>query len=130
VNDEHSAILQGLPDKQPRSRLEPYRELIVELRSRKLTFQDIAVVLAEKCGVRVTGSGIHDFLRRRSRQTRTKSSSPQPRSVPRNRSAGPISEQREGQRDATGTMGTFEFDPDEPLILNEASRPGAKGTRT
>ena len=58
-------ILDELPDKQPRSRLEPYREFIEELRSRGRTYRDIAEILAEKCAVQVTGSGVHDFVRSR-----------------------------------------------------------------
>ena len=60
-------ILAELPIKPPRSRLEPYREFIEELRSRGRTYRDIADILAEKCSVQVTGSGVHDFVRTRSR---------------------------------------------------------------
>ena len=63
-------ILDGLPDKPPRSRLEPYRELIRELRRRGRTYRDIAQILAEKCQVQVTASGVHDFVRKRSRVKR------------------------------------------------------------
>src|SRR5580704_13137470 len=65
-------ILAELPIKPPRSRLEPYREFIDELRSRGRTYRDIAEILAEKCAVQVTGSGVHDFVRTRSR-AKTKS---------------------------------------------------------
>ena len=60
-------ILAELPIKPPRSRLEPYREFIEELRSRGRTYRDIAEILAEKCAVQVTGSGVHDFVRSRLR---------------------------------------------------------------
>jgi len=60
-------ILDTLPDKPPRSRLEPYRELVEELRRRGRTYRDIAHILGEKCQVQVTASGVHDFLRTRSR---------------------------------------------------------------
>ena len=60
-------ILDGLPSKRPRSRLEPYRELIRELRRRGRTYRDIAQILGEKCQVQVTASGVHDFVRARSR---------------------------------------------------------------
>src|SRR6266446_2429572 len=60
-------ILDGLPDKPPRSRLEPCRELIRELRRRGRTYRDIAHILGEKCQVQVTASGVHDFVRTRSR---------------------------------------------------------------
>src|SRR5450759_738408 len=60
-------ILDGLPDKPPRSRLEPYRELIRELRRRGRTYRDIAHILSEKCQIQITASGVHDFVRTRSR---------------------------------------------------------------
>ena len=60
-------LLDELPDKPPRSRLEPYREFIEELRTKGRTYRNIAEILAEKCGVQVTGSGVHDFVRSRSR---------------------------------------------------------------
>ena len=56
-------ILDTLPEKPPRSRLEPYRELIGELRKRGRTYRDIAGILAEKCQLRVSVSRIHDFVR-------------------------------------------------------------------
>src|SRR5580704_12252351 len=59
-------ILDGLPSKRPRSRPEPYRELIRELRRRGRTYRDIAHILADKCQIRVTASGVHDFVRARS----------------------------------------------------------------
>ena len=70
-------LLDELPDKPPRSRLEPYREFMEELRSRGRTYRDIADLLAEKCAVQVTGSGVHDFLRSRLRaKVRRAGSSP------------------------------------------------------
>jgi hypothetical protein len=67
MDTKFKEILDGLPDKPPRSRLEPYRELIRELRRRGRTYRDIAHILAEKCQVQVTASGVHDFVRTRSR---------------------------------------------------------------
>jgi hypothetical protein len=49
-------ILDSLPNKPPRSRLEPYREFIEELRRRGRTYLDIAGILAEKCQVQVTAA--------------------------------------------------------------------------
>lgn len=56
-------ILDGLPEKAPRSRLEPYRELILEMRRRGRPLREIARVLGEKCDVQVAPSTIHDFVR-------------------------------------------------------------------
>jgi hypothetical protein len=46
-------IRDASPGKPPRSRLEPYRELIEELRRRGWTYRDIAHILAEKWQVQV-----------------------------------------------------------------------------
>lgn len=54
MNDGLKDILDALPAKPPRSRLEPYREFIEELRHRGRTYRDIASILAEKCRVQVS----------------------------------------------------------------------------
>src|ERR1700683_647613 len=61
-------ILDSLPEKPPRSRLEPYRDLIEELRRRGRTFREITHILAEKCHVETAASTIHDLIRTRSRR--------------------------------------------------------------
>ena len=70
MNPRFKEIIDGLPDKPPRSRLEPYYELVKELRRRGRTYRDIAQILAENCQLEVTASGIHAFVRRRSRAKR------------------------------------------------------------
>ena len=61
-------ILDSLPEKPQRSCLEPYRELIDELRRRGRTYREIAHILAEKCHVETAVSTIHDFVRVRSQR--------------------------------------------------------------
>src|SRR5438552_18633428 len=63
-------ILDGLPERPPRSCLESFRDFINELRRRKHTYREIAHILEEKCQLRVSKSTVHRFLRARSRQTR------------------------------------------------------------
>src|SRR5579863_2610844 len=65
MNDQLKTIIEALPDKPPRSRLEPYKEFIEELRGRGRTYKDIAGILAEKFSICVTAAGVHDFVRRR-----------------------------------------------------------------
>ena len=67
IEPKITEILASLPAKTPRSRLEPYRELIREMRRRGRTYREIAGVLGERCGVRVAASSVHEFVRRRSR---------------------------------------------------------------
>ncbi len=132
-------ILDELPDKPPRSRLEPYREFIEELRSRGRTYRDIAQILAEKCAVQVTGSGVHDYLRTRSRakasQAAVSLSKPTESAVGNPDTAGtgpevPSSEEVQRKIAALKARNTgaepgqrgFEYDPDEPLRLKMLQR--------
>ena len=59
------AILDSLPAQPPRSRLDPYADLIEEMRRRNWTYRAIAEVLAEKCDLKVAPSNIHHFVRQR-----------------------------------------------------------------
>jgi hypothetical protein len=70
MDDKFQDILDSLSEKPPRSRLQPYGELIDELRRRGRTYRDIAGILAEKCQLQVSVSTVHDFVRVRSRTTR------------------------------------------------------------
>jgi hypothetical protein len=131
-------ILAELPIKPPRSRLEPYREFIDELRSRGRTYRDIAAILAEKCAVQVTASGVHDFVRTRTRAKdrsdgRGTKSNPLPVSKPVAAETSPASASREEvQRKiaALKVLNTaakpgpppFEYDPDQPLRLKRSRR--------
>jgi hypothetical protein len=56
-------ILDNLEEKEPRSRLEPYRDLILELRRRNRTYREILQILTNHCQVRVSISTLHNFLR-------------------------------------------------------------------
>ena len=131
-------ILAELPIKPPRSRLEPYREFIEELRARGWTYRAIAQILAEKCAVQVTGSGVHDFVRTRTRAKdrsdgRGTKSNPLPVSKPVAAETSPASASRdEGQRRIAALKArntttepsppAFEYDPDQPLRLKRSIR--------
>ncbi len=67
MDDKFQDILDSLPEKPPRSRLEPYTELIGELRRRGRTYREIRHILAEKCATQVSVSTLHGFLRVQSR---------------------------------------------------------------
>ncbi len=70
MDEDFQDILDSLPEKPPRSRLEPYGRLIEELLRRGRTYREVARILAGKCQVRVSISTIHDFVRLRSRSKR------------------------------------------------------------
>lgn len=63
-------ILDTLPPKPCRSRLEPFAELIRELRRRGRTYREIARILSERCDIHAPRSTVNDFIRARSQRTR------------------------------------------------------------
>jgi hypothetical protein len=67
MDPKFQAILNTLPAKQPRSRLEPYSELITEMRKRGHSYREITQVLKKACGLRVGTSTVNDFVLARSR---------------------------------------------------------------
>jgi hypothetical protein len=67
VDTKFDAILNNLPAKQPRSRLEPYSELITEMRKRGRTYREVVHVLKKDCGLKVGTSTVNDFVLARSK---------------------------------------------------------------
>ena len=67
MDAKFEVILNSLPSKEPRSRLEPYTELITEMRKRGHSYRDITQVLAETCGLQVGTSTVNDFVLSRKR---------------------------------------------------------------
>ena len=67
MDDNITKILDGLPPRPPRSRLDPHAILIEEMRRRGRTYKEIARVLAETCQVKSSPSNIFYFVRLRER---------------------------------------------------------------
>ena len=63
-------ILNSVPAKASRSRLEPYSELIRELRLPGQSYRDIVTLLATRCGLRISVSTLYEFVRRRDQNVR------------------------------------------------------------
>lgn len=63
MDDAFQAILDSLPPKPPRSKLEPYAELIEELRKRGRSYREIAGILANRCGVSAGTHTVYNFVR-------------------------------------------------------------------
>jgi hypothetical protein len=70
VEDKFQGILSKVTEKSGRSRLEPYGELIDELRGRGLTYRDISDILADELQFHIPKSTVNDFVRERSRRRR------------------------------------------------------------
>jgi hypothetical protein len=60
-------ILESLPEKQHRSKLEPHRELIRELRRKGRTYREVARLFQERLGLHVAPSTLHSFVKVRAK---------------------------------------------------------------
>lgn len=104
-------ILAAIPARPPRSRLEPYRELIEELRRRRVTFREIAEILAEQCNIRVSRAAVHDFLKTRARPVN------QPARTRQGTRAAPSQSIESRPPSAVAREDAFEYDATQPLSL-------------
>jgi len=68
--NEFQDILDSLAEKPPRSRLDPYSELIIEMRRRRRTYREIVNILSEQCDLRVSISTLYDFAKAKSKGPR------------------------------------------------------------
>jgi hypothetical protein len=78
MDEKLRALLDQMPQKPPRSKLEPHIEVIRELRRRGQTYQEIAQFFAEHLNLTVSASTIHYFVRLRARRRQK----PQPIELP------------------------------------------------
>ena len=60
-------ILDSFPEKHYRSKLEPHRELIRELRRKGRTYRDLAQIFRERLGLQVAPSTLHSFVKVRAK---------------------------------------------------------------
>jgi hypothetical protein len=85
VDHAARAILESLPAKPRRSKLEPQAALIRALRRRGRTYREIVTILREQCGITVAVHTLHHFVRVQARtagsfrtRTRTRAARPKP----------------------------------------------------
>lgn len=135
MDEKFEEILDNIPNRRQRSKLEPYDDLIDELRRRGHTFRGIAQILAERCELVVVSSTVVRFVATRSKRkrkclkfpdaelTRVKNTATAPERVI-NSSATPSSEvwkriEALKQRPAQTVAPTrqFDYDPNQPLRL-------------
>jgi len=62
------AILDSLPPRRRRSKLEPYAALIRALRARGRSYREIVTILRDRCGLRVAVHTVHHFVQGRARK--------------------------------------------------------------
>jgi hypothetical protein len=137
VNPELQRIFDGIPDEEARSRLEPYRELILRWRRKGRSYRWICRTMNEKCGVTVAYGPLYRFVQRRSRPRKIQpdvelQSEPEQTDQPiapkphTKLSLEEVSQQRALIQDLRNkpvvvreVRKRFVYDPDEPLILEK-----------
>ena len=62
------AILDSLPPRRRRSKLEPYAALIRALRARGRSYREIVTILRERCGLRVAMHTVYHFVQARAQK--------------------------------------------------------------
>jgi hypothetical protein len=70
TNTDPQVVFAGfsdLPPKPPRSKLEPHRDLIRELRRKGQTYRDVARLFHERLGLYVAPSTLHSFVKVRAK---------------------------------------------------------------
>ena len=67
MNDDLLRIADSVPEDGPRSRLEPYREVILRWRRQGRSYRRICQLLGHKFELKVGRTALHEFVRRRSR---------------------------------------------------------------
>jgi hypothetical protein len=63
MDESLKTILDNLPPKPSRSKLEPYQEFIRELRRRGRSYQEITHILRDRCGVTAAVHSVYNFVR-------------------------------------------------------------------
>jgi hypothetical protein len=67
MNQKLQQIYDSVPEDQPRSRLEPYRELILRWRRQGRTYRRIQELLKDKCDLQISYLALYEFVQSRSR---------------------------------------------------------------
>lgn len=126
-------ILEELPNRERRSSLAPYCELILEMRRRGYSYRETARLLADRCGLRISHAAVHNFVRRHARalakepaQDRPPIGMRQPRSesdvspgeLPNVRARIAALKRRVAPSGCSDEAG-FHFDPNQPLRLDD-----------
>ena len=118
------SLLETIPQKPPRSKLETHRELIRQLRRKGCTYRDIVRILHERVGLAVAVSTIHSFVKVRAKHRKhVQYELPPPESQSKSISFGPdavaskIAALRSKPIEQKAKPKHFHFEESEPLKL-------------
>jgi hypothetical protein len=113
-------LLKNVPEKPPRSKLEPYRELIRELRLKRWSYREIAALFEEQLKLAVAPSTLHNFVKVRAKQ-RLVLAIPPLSGVAKGEIAGDTKRPSLARQ---GKSQRFEFTPGEALKLSSKNKGG------
>jgi hypothetical protein len=137
-------IMSSVSAKLGRSRLEPYGDLVNELRSQGFTCRDIATLLAEKCQFRTSKTAVNNFVRAQRRKRRnaartvshrvavktpvcSKLTAAHPTQGLTEDEVRPRIAKLKARKPVAGPASDdFHYDPDEPLRLIDPGKPGSR----
>ena len=145
LNPEQQAVFDSIPADSPRSRLDPYRALILRWRGQRKTYRRIRQLLLEKFSIQVSTAMVHKFVQKHNRPRKPAEpdleiqigssqqlvvavpNAEQPATTERKRLT---SKERAAQREffkalrdkpvivPEATKPRFEYDPNKPLTIN------------
>lgn len=138
MDEKLRQLLDAIPERPPRSKLELHAEVIRELRKKRRTYIEIAAFFRDHLQLTVAPSTIHDFVKARARRARQATAAPGlPVPVSPAVSGGSPAESAAASSPAATTdvveriravrkqpvvsqshPQPFQFDPQEPLTLN------------
>jgi len=119
-----SKLLEEIPEKPPRSKLEPHADIIATLRRKRRTYREIARFLQEHLAITVAPSTIHDFVRIRRRRGKQIPSPPPATGTPSPQSD--VQKKIAALKRRTPTeqpAPAFTYEEDEPLKLRRKPAP-------
>ena len=124
-----SKLLDEIPEKPPRSKLDLHADVIAALRQKRRTYREIAEFLRDHLSITVAPSTIHDFVRlRRRRGKRNAVSNSDPHiGKPGDDAARPVTNlsapDDNGQRKIAALKRRTPADPPQPLFTYDETEP-------
>ena len=117
MKSELETIFESSPEDAPRSRLEPYRDLILRWRRQGRTYRRIRTLLSDQCSVQTSTTMLFKFVKARSR----------PRKIEREPETPPVLLRVSGQT-ADDQPGTSTHKPRRTLAEREALLEAARAS--
>ena len=122
MEPELQSILDSLPSKSPRSKLEPHRELIRELRRKGRTYREVSKLFSERLGIYVAPSTLHSFVKVRAKHRKREHFELPPSETPGSSSTvlAPIAAHKAKSIGQKPKSARFVFRENEPLTFARA----------